>query len=231
MSTVMHYQYWASELNPVGASENAVVVKVWKIDAFRKKNKIHNHNLWATWCKTSVLFFPLFKAWDVLNGTVPRLKGLFFCVLLHEAGQICSVPLGLLGEEPDRRDSAGGDAIRVTDLASFSLLCRRRRPSCYLETHWAHPSQSHHTSGLLLTPAASGPTFNQWGLFIASHLFKLHVTLQVGRSFFFGPLGNRPGACGLASGGIFPHVGTHVKSHWCASVCSVGRCCSGKGKP
>lgn len=89
------------------------------------------------------------------------------CVLLHEAGQIHSVPLVLLGEEPDRRDSAAGDAIRVTDLDSFSLLCHRCRPSRYLETHSAHPSQSHHTSGLLLTPAASGPTFTQWGLFIA----------------------------------------------------------------
>lgn len=98
-----------------------------------------------------------------------------------------SVPLVLLGEEPDRRDSAAGDAIRVTDLDSFSLLCRRCRPSRYLETHSAHPSQSHHTSGLLLTPAASGPTFTQWGLFIAGHLVKLHLTLQVGVfwGFFF----------------------------------------------
>lgn len=145
-------------------------------------------------------FLLLLEAWDMLNGALRRLKGLFLflvsfflfftsneCVLLHEAGQIHSVPLVLLGEEPDRRDSAAGDAIRVTDLDSFSLLCRRCRPSRYLETHSAHPSQSHHTSGLLLTPAASGPTFTQWGLFIAGHLVKLHLTLQVAVfwGFFF----------------------------------------------
>lgn len=141
------------------------------------KKKIHTAQFIGYVMQNVDFFLLLFEAWDMLNGALRRLKGLFLflflfftsneCVLLHEAGQIHSVPLVLLGEEPDRRDSAAGDAIRVTDLDSFSLLCRRRRPSCYLETHSAHPSQSHHTSGLLLTPAASGPTFTQWGLFIA----------------------------------------------------------------
>lgn len=130
------------------------------------------------------------------------------------AGQVCSALVGLFGGVGGRSltggFSAGGDAIRVTDLDSFRCYCAAAVLHAILGTRAAHQL----TSGLPLTPAAPGPTVIQQGgcggeegegLLIARHLFKSNASL--------GPHGNRPGACGLASGGIFPHVGAHVKSH------------------
>lgn len=52
--------------------------------------------------------------------------------------KLCSVPLGLLGEEPDKRDSAGGDAIRVTDLDSFSHCAAAAATAAVLRAIWKH---------------------------------------------------------------------------------------------
>lgn len=49
---------------------------MWKIDAFKKKKKSILHNLLVRDAKRP-FFLLLFEAWDVLNGTLRRLKGLF----------------------------------------------------------------------------------------------------------------------------------------------------------
>lgn len=113
--------------------------------------------------KQNCFLFLLFKARKPFKGALQRgdiallLFSFFFfvnlqcvCVAKWSLPNPQCITGAARGEEPDRRDSAGGDAIIVTDLVSFLLLCRCC-PSCYLETHSARC-----TSGLLLTPAASG---------------------------------------------------------------------------
>lgn len=210
-------------------------------------------NLWDAWCRTALFLNGCFETlwtlgcvYRILCRSWETIVSFGTCTVFRRQ-PISRVVQHLKGRER-RGDNAEGDAITVTDWVVSSVLpppssslsatlsawlfllqpipacqqtssCPVIPPLCHFcpllfRDHF-HPFTRSLDSFLLL----QGP-------FITVHLLNVHAggfkwfsgQLRIDQAHVDSPQVGSPR-------GIFPHILTHVKSHWYVSVCSVGCCC------